>query len=248
MFVILGVSISLFMLPTMQSTAAPLQVVTFEQAPAEYEEQGVIKGIAVDIVKEVFARMHQPILLNLYPFANSINRIKKRKVDAIFAVTKKPERELFLNYTSEVLLDQTATLYVRKNSQIKFDGDFRKLSDYTFGVVNKATYGYKFDNAVTTGIISKIEGVSAYRLNVLKLVKNRLDIIVGPRLGILYEIKKLGQQEAVKELSPSIESVPTYIAFSKTRVMPDIIEQFDLILKEIKKDGTYEKIIQSYIK
>lgn len=245
--VMMGISVSLWMLLSMQGVAAPLQVVTLQMPPIEYEEQGVIKGIAVEIVNEVFTRMQQPITLKVYPFARALNMIKKGEADAIFAVVKTLERERFLNYPGEVLIEENATLFVRKNESIQYDGDFRALSDYTFGTIRAATYGAKWEKAVNTGIISKIEEVTEYRQNVLKLVNNRIDIMIGPRLSTLYIIKQLGQQNAVKELAPAIEIVPTYLAFSSTRVAPGIKAQFERILKEMKKDGTYDKIIQRYI-
>lgn len=246
-FVMMGIGVSLWMFLIMHSPAVPLQVVTLKQPPLEYEEQGIIKGIAVDLVKEVFARMQQPITLNIYPFARALGMLKEGKADAIFAIVKKPERELFLDYPNEVLIEQTACLFVRKDAPIQFDGGFRPLSAYRFGILRGATYGPQWDEAVNAGIINKIEEVSDYRQNVLKLVNGRLDIIIGPRLSMMYVIKALGQQDAVKELSPVIENVPTYLAFSKTRVAPDIKAQFDRLLKELKDDGTYDKILQGHI-
>jgi polar amino acid transport system substrate-binding protein len=241
------ISVSLWALLALPSEADPLQVVTLQQPPLEYEEHGVIKGIAVDLVKEVFKRMQQPITVKLYPFARSLNMLKTGEADAIFAIVKKPERELFLNYPNEILIDQTAMLFIRKDAPIHFDGDFRLLSAYTFGILRAATYGPQWEEAVNTGIINKIEEVDDYRQNVFKLVNNRVDIMIGPRLSLLYVIKELGYQDAVQELSPPIEIVPTYLAFSKTRVAPEISEQFARILKDLKDDGTYDKIIQAYI-
>jgi polar amino acid transport system substrate-binding protein len=242
-----GVALSLWILLAIQSVAAPLRVVIFELPPLEYKEQGALKGAAVDIVTEVFSRMKQPIRLELYPFARALKMIKEGDADAIFAIVKKPERELYLDFPSEVLIEQTASMFARKNAPIQFDGNFRKLCAYRFGILIGATYGPQWDEAVQTGIISKIEAVPDYRQNVLKLVNDRVDIIIGPRLPMLYAIEKLGQQGAVKELSPAIEIVPTYLAFSKTRVAPDIKAQFERILKDLKEDGTYDKIIQRYI-
>ena len=107
-----GISIGFWMLLTAQSVVAePLRIVTLEQPPVQYEEQGVIKGIAVDIVREVFGRMQQPVTLKVYPFARSLHIIRKGGADAIFAIVKNPERELFLDYPDEVLIEQTGTLF-----------------------------------------------------------------------------------------------------------------------------------------
>lgn len=243
-FVMLGISISLWMLLTMQSAAESLQVVTLQYPPFEYEEQGAIKGIAVDIVKEVFARMQQPITITLYPFARALNMIKESEADAIFTFSKLPERETYADYPSEVLIEQTISLFVQQDAPITYDGDISSLRSYTCGVIRGAQYGPVSDEAMK---IMKVEEVTDHRQNVLKLVNNRLDVILGPRLVILFTIKELGQQGAVKELSPSLETVPTYLAFSKTRIAPEIKVQFERLLKELKDDGTYDKIIQAYI-
>ena len=231
---------------TAQSVAAPLRIVTLEQPPIQYEEQGVIKGIAVDIVKEVFARMQQPITLKIYPFVRTLHMLKTGQADAIFAIVKKPERELFLSYPHEILIEQTGSLFVRRDSPIQFGGDFRKLSPYTFGILRGATYGPLYDKAVKNGTISKIEDVDDYEKNVLKLINNRVDILVGPRLTMLAAIKELGRKEDVKELSPPIQVVPTYLAFAKQGIAPEIQTKFEQILQELKRDGTYDRIIQAY--
>jgi polar amino acid transport system substrate-binding protein len=241
------IGVILWMLLTMPSVADPLQVVTLQQPPLEYEADGVMKGIAVDLVNEVFGRMQQPIKLTLYPFARSLTMLKAGKADAIFAIVKKPDRERFLIYPSEVLIDQTATLFVRKDAPIYFDGDFRALSTYRFGILRAATYGPQWDKAVKAGIISKIEEVPDYRKIAHMLMNNRLDVMIGPRLSLLSVFKELDYQDAVQELSPPIEVVPTYLAFSKTRVAPETVEQFARTLKALKDDGTYKKIIQDYI-
>lgn len=227
--------------------AAPLKVVSLQLPPMHYEEEGIIKGIAVDIVNEVFARMEQPITLRLYPFARSLNMIEDADADAIFAIVKTPEREQFLNYPDEVLINQTAILFARKDAQIHFDGDLRTLSGYRFGILRAATYGKQWEEATSTGIISKIDKVNSYPQNILKLASNRVDIVIGPRLSMLYAMKKLGYQNVAQELSPHIEVVPTYLAFSKTRVAPETIKLFERTLKALKEDGTYEKIVNSYI-
>ena len=41
--------------------ADELSVATFDYPPFQYEEQGEVKGIAADIVKELFKRLNQPI-------------------------------------------------------------------------------------------------------------------------------------------------------------------------------------------
>ncbi len=248
--VIIGMSMSLWMLLVMQAVAEqPLEIATTNFPPFVYEEQGKMKGIDVDILTEVFARMQQPINIRLYPFARAVNMIKEGQADAIFPFGKDVERELFAHYPNEILFEMPVSLFVRKDSPITFGGDFKPLSSYMFGVVRGAKFGEQFDEAVRNGVINRIEEVTDFHQNILKLVNNRLDIIVGPRHNILFLLKELELQGAVKELSPSLTpSWFVYLAFSKQRALsPELEERFVRTLQEMKRDGTYDKIIQAYI-
>lgn len=249
-FIMIGIGANMWMLLAMQAIAEqPLEVVSINLPPFVYEEHGVIKGMYVDIVKEVFDRMQQPINIRFYPWPRAVNMIKEGEADAIFPLGKDPERELFAEYPNEVLFEMPTSLFVRKDSPITFGGDFKPLSSYRFGVVRGAKFGEQFDEAVRNGAITRIEEVTDFHQNILKLVNNRLDIIVGPRHNILFLLKELKLQGAVKELSPSL-TPPwfVYLAFSKQRALsPELEERFVRTLQEMKRDGTYDKIIQAYI-
>ncbi len=57
--------------------AETLELVTLQYPPYEYEENGEVKGLAVEIVKEVFKRLDQPISIKVYPWARSLDNVKR---------------------------------------------------------------------------------------------------------------------------------------------------------------------------
>ena len=79
-----------------------------------------------------------------------------------------------------------------------------------------------------------------------KLLKGRFDVLVSNKYGALDILKKMGKSDRVEELSPEIQSVPSYIAFSKKRNLSAIRDQFDSVFAAMKKDGTYDQIIKGY--
>ncbi len=229
--------------------ANPLELVTLQYPPYEYKEEGAIKGIAVDIVREVFKRMDQPIEISLYPWSRSLRMVEKGSADGIFTVFKNQEREQFLDYSKEVLMPQVISFFVLADSQIVFDGDISKLHKYKFGIVHGLSYGVLFDAAVkhqTKGISTS----SAYtgEVNIKHLLKQNVDIIVSNKYGALDIIKKMSVQKKIKELSPELQNVPSYIAFSKKKNLTSIRDKFDVIIAQMKKDGTYNRIVESRFK
>ena len=242
--ILFGIFISVF---AQVLAAKSLNLVTFEYPPYEYTYNGEIKGMAVDIVKLIFKEMNQPISIEVLPWARAIKYIKSGERDAIFTAFKNQKREKFADYSAE-LIPQTVSLFVRKNSMIKFESDLTELSSYSIGVVRKVSYGKIFDNAVSNNVLTKIEPVNDGTQNFRKLLKGRIDIVVSNRYGGLHILKKLGKLDEVVELPKSLQSVPSYIAFSKKRNLLDIRDKFDIILKRLKEDGTFAKMLESYFK
>lgn len=225
------------------ASAATLELVTLQYPPYQYEENGQTKGMVVEIVKEVFRRMQQPINITLMPWARSIKMIEAGTADAIFTAYKTAERETFADYSRVVLMPQTVSLFVLKDANIKFDGDLQKLASYSFGVVNKVSYGDIFDNAVKNKLIKTPDATYTGEQNIEKLLAKRFDILVSNRYGALDILRHKDAMDKVRELIPEVQAIPSYIAFSKKRDLDLVREKFDEILLEIKKDGTYEKII-----
>jgi hypothetical protein len=58
--------------------------------------------------------------------------------------------------------------------------------------------------------------------------------------------KKLDLLTRIKEVSPPLEAVPTYLALTKVRDLSRQSEGFDAALASMKQDGTYDRIIGQY--
>ena len=150
-------------------------------------------------------------------------------------------------------MPQIMSLFVREDSNIIFDGDLSKLNKYKFGVVRAFSYGKVFDTAVKDGVLTKIEKVNSVKQNIKKLLAGRFDILVSNKYGALdvlqqinKEAKKSGKRYRLKELATNLQNVPSYILFSKKNKLSAIRDKFDVILTQMKKDGSYDKIINSY--
>ncbi|GIU45899.1 substrate-binding periplasmic protein [Shewanella algidipiscicola] len=230
------------------SADTPLSLATLNMPPLEYQENGVVKGISTDIVNTVFARMGISTDTQLYPFARAIKMVEQQKVDAIFSIVSTPKRQIQLSFSDESLIDDVTSLFVRHDADIEFNGDLSSLTHYRFGALRAAHYGNRWQQALRSGAIEKVEMVSDQRQNILKLAHNRIDIIIGPRLSILHELNILGLQQQIKILPVPVEVVPTYLAFAKDRVPQAIRLQFTEQLRQLKQEELYQQIISSYIK
>lgn len=226
-----------------------LKIVAPGIAPISYEIDGKITGVGTELVREAFARLGLPIELQIFPGARALIMLQEGEADALFALAKTPERESFAEYPTTPIIDQPISLFVRKDSMILFDGDVRKLSPYAIGIIRGGRFSLEFEKGINDHLFPKIEEATTYSQNILKLESQRLDIIVGSRISVLFAAKELGKQDMIKELSPALTaSSPAYLAFSKKGKAIKYRTQIDEMLKAMYQDGTYDRIIQSYLK
>ena len=240
--------LSLCLLNSKITAEERFSIVTAGIAPISYEEDGTLKGIGTDLVVEAFTRLGFSFDIRIYPGARALNMLQEGTADALFAVAKTPERERFATYPETPIIEQPIALFVRQNSTIQFDGDMKSLIPYSIGILRGGRFSPEFEAAIKNRLFPKLEEVNLYRQNILKLVNQRIDIVVGPRLSVRFAAKELGHQEAIKELQPALTaSSPSYLAFSKHGKAASLVMQFDEVLKAMHQDGAYDRIIQSYL-
>lgn len=239
-----------FSIGTYDGLAQELKIASLNYPPFQYTEGGTTKGIAADIVKEIFKRLKRPIRISFYPFPRAVKNIKTGASDAIFTFYHKKEREAFVLYAKEPLVDQTIALFVHKDSPIRFDGDLSALNKYKFGLV-RFSYGKIFDEAVKNKTITLLEYVSKMESNMKKFLSRRFDILPSDRWVAYYYYAQSNLRNTkgieIKELTPAIQAFPAYIGFSKANQLETLRDQVDKTLKEMKQDGTYAQIITSYL-
>ncbi|WDP91546.1 MAG: transporter substrate-binding domain-containing protein [Desulfobacter sp.] len=226
------------------ASADHFNFVSLEFPPLEYAgRNGEAEGIAVDIVKTIMAHLGHTVDIRIYPWARSLRMVKRGEADAIFTAYKNDEREQFLDYSKTVLIPQIIAFYVRKDSGIKYDGDLLKLKSQRIGVLNTISYGKKFDDVreqLNTRVVQNL------KCNFKKLKANRVDLVISNVYMGDSTIKKMGLDHEFKRLSPAVQAVDSFIAFSKARGLMAIRDQFDAALEKLIADGTYDKIMAGY--
>ncbi len=97
-----------------------------------------------------------------------------------------------------------------------------------------------------SGVIPYIDGAGSPQITIRKLIKGRIDILIANRYLILDELKKMKKVGEIKELKPVINEDPSYLAFSKKRDMRKIIEKYVEVIRGMKNDGSYQRIIDDF--
>eukprot|EP01012_Entosiphon_sulcatum_P068452 TRINITY_DN98668_c0_g1_i1.p2 TRINITY_DN98668_c0_g1~~TRINITY_DN98668_c0_g1_i1.p2 ORF type:complete len:255 (+),score=70.50 TRINITY_DN98668_c0_g1_i1:158-922(+) len=233
-------------LTALPAAADQLKMVALSFPPLIYDDGGKPAGIAFEIVTEAMKAAGHSIQVEIMPWARALDTVKDGGADAVFTAYKTPEREQFLNYSTEVLVPQVVSLFVAKDSPVAFDGDLAKLSKYKIGVVNQISYGSNIDDAIKNGVLPAVEKSNDTDSNVKKLLSGRFDVMPSNRYVAQFFLKQQGALDQVKELSPEVQNIPSYIAFTKARDTAKLRADFDAGVAAMRASGAYQKILDKY--
>lgn len=230
-----------------QSAERMLHIVSSTWDPYEYEVNGEAKGIGIEITREAFRRMGYDVDIEFVPFKRALEMIQTGEADILTDVNRTTEREVFGNFSKEPILISTTCLFVKVDSPITFNGDIFEMAPYKFGINRGYTHGSEFDDAVKNKqlIVEEAEDTDQ---NVVKLINDRIDILIENELVVLSTLKRLNYQSEVKTLQPPYRKKELYLMFSKKANVGFLIDPFDEKVREIKQDGTFQEIYNRYIK
>ncbi|NRD73190.1 transporter substrate-binding domain-containing protein [Shewanella sp. VB17] len=243
-------------LPSNLWAAHVLDIMVVEYPPFMFTntDTNTMDGKVINVVEAVFKRMEQQIELRIVPWSRGLKLLREGKADGVIEIFKNAERQTYLDFSHVSLMNEVVSFFVVEDSKIRFDGDLAQLSQYHFGARQDYSYGSEFDGAVTDKVISNLSLYVELERLLLELCTGELDIVIGERHVVAYresllkglKTHSIKRCKKIKELSPSVQSTPAYIAFSKKRELIDIRDNFDKILTKMKQDGSYQKIIDEF--
>ena len=247
-FIKINLLISLFMLNSKSfASEENLIIVTRLYPPYIYNEGDEIKGISANIIRSVFKKMNQKIEIYIRPWTRSHNEIETGKADIIFTVNKSPERDKIMTYNNVPIIYQNMTFYKKAKNNTIFNGDYKNLKNKTIGFTRGAFYGESFMKGIKKYNLTT-EECWDYEKCILKLNSNRYDVIIGSERVVEYFINKLKvNKNEFTKINPKVQTITSYLGFSKKKDYAKIKNTFDVTLTKMKDTGEYDKIIQKSV-
>ena len=225
-----------------------LVLVAADSAPTAYFVDGQLTGILVDIIHEAFSRAGYSVTIRLEPWARCIEDAHEGRVDGIFSIFRTPERQAFLDYTSQPIITQVVSFFTLKRSPISFDGSFASVSGNAIGIINQTSYGPRLDEALKQGLFARQVLAYSAENNVKMLLLGRVDIIPSYRHVVLFTARSLGALDQIQELTPKVDSIPSYLAFNRKNDYSIVMADYEKALKSMQQDGSYDRIFDRYLR
>lgn len=181
--------------------------------PLEMVENGRLTGLHIEMIRSVAKRLNIEVEFLSLPWARAINYFSEGRAEAIsyFGFTK--QRATFSYFHKDNVLSDTRWVLLaldERKDEFKFNRDLEGLGDVVIGVQNQYSHGKHFDSMKHLQ-----RDVVLNEFDLERMLKNKRHDLAMMSYQEFLGFKKRGDFKGIVALSPSIDSDPQYIAFSK---------------------------------
>ncbi len=202
-------------------------------------------GFSTAIVKELLNRSGFEISdgkIKVYPWARAYMILQKEKNVMLFSTTRSEEREKLFKWVGPIA-SRTIWFWKLKNRDDITIGSIDDAKQYKVGAVREfASARYM------TKLGFKLFLCNSEENNFEKLIAGRIDILTALELAAAYQMNKQGKSYSQLERLVKLDDRYDYYLAFNINTSDEIINILQNALKDMKKDGTYEKMKQLYLK
>ncbi len=201
------------------------------------------KGLYPILVNKIFTKAGYDVEFRILPWKRALKSAMDGK-GIIAGLLKTKERSDVMDY-SKPFYAETISIYTQDTKKFKFNS-VNDLKNKKIGIENGFFYGDDFTKAMKDGSI-KPKKVKSAEQNFRKLDKNRLDCILAEETIASINLTNTIFKNKIIKLDNAIYKGDIFIATAKSLKQKDILNKFNATLKLMKSDGSYQKIVNSFI-
>ncbi len=216
------------------------------------DNQGKAAGIYRDIMEEIFRRLDVPLSVDVYPWKRTQKYVFEGKGDGMITAMTRERSRNFLA-TDPIYIINEHTFARRDNPRIAQIQAARSVQDLKgFRIVETIGSGWSEENFKDLDVT----WVPSFESGIRMLAAGRVDIFVlGKYPGLIKIHQRIEQSvsyaDDLKMIVPSpapLVQLPYSLLIRKDSPFVDIIPRINRILGQMKRDGSYQKILDRYLK
>ena len=212
-----------------------MHLTTEQYAPFNFNEDGVIKGLGADQIREIMQRSGIAYDMTLLPWSRAIGLARERPMTCVFTTAHTVDRDNDFKWVEPLLVERT--LLVRAAGSGIEPADLAAATAYRVG---SQTNDYTVELLQNAGF-PEIDLARDFDLTLKKLLSGRVDLIAVSE-SFLHRLQN--RDVPVEEIAVLHEQVFSIACSLQT---PDaIIARMQRALAAIVADGTQAEIIARY--
>jgi polar amino acid transport system substrate-binding protein len=228
------------------SLAAPavqaLTLVTEENPPFNYTDQGKVVGLSTEIVAELGKRGAITLQIKSMPWEQAYLAAQRDKETCIYSTARLENRERLFSWIGPIAMNQWVLI-----GKSDFAGSVKTVEDarkYRVGVVAKdAKIEFLMGKGVTDLREVSEDGLNPPRLMLNRDDPNRIDLWATSAYGA----RQTAARAKVKDLKMvlNLTKIPLYLACGRN-TSPETVRALGQAFDRASKDGTLKRITGRY--
>jgi len=210
--------------------------------PYVFQKDGALMGVIPEITQIVAKKAGLPYVVEVYPWARIYKMGLGDKNILVPTIYRTPEREKLFKWVGAVFPLKLWMFKLKKRSDIHIESIEAAKAYQTGGENEDASTQYLIRQGFIQG--GNLTAFTGGKQLVQMLNSGRLDLVAAEELNFQHWAAELGLKASDFEKAYFIEGVQANLnlAFSP-RTNDAIVEKYRKALNEIKKDGTFEKVL-----
>ena len=206
-------------------------------------QDGVFRGIDVDVVKAAFLAVGIKVELKTAPWARILKNIEHGHTLGTISCSKRPERLEYVIFSAPISVIKDVAVM----AALADDQALVQVSDlHNFEVIAVNGWGVEQElsrlGIAHTTTPSLETGINA-------VINRGVDVFYNGELSTLFRARELGLLDKIKfKHFKDKMSTPLHICFSKQHSESQrLVDRFNLGLSRIKEQGIYQAIYDKYL-
>lgn len=223
------------------SSGSSLRLITEEFPPVSFTDNGVPRGLAVEVVQTIQQRLGQSLPIEFLPWARGMREAQDSQPTALFATARTPDRERLFHWVGPIVQFYSAFYALAGRApQVQSLADARRVSQVLVvrdWYTAEQLQGEGFQNLQMVN-----DPVQGLRM----LLAHRAPLMAGDRISMPGTLAQLGlKPEALQEVL-RIRGTEGYIAFSRS-TSPSTVAAWQAQVSEMKRDGSFQAIYRRWL-
>lgn len=217
--------------------------------PLNFEKKDKLMGISIDLMMLLLEKLGSKLTLadiQVLPWSKAYQRLQNIKNTCLFSTTKNKEREKLFKWVGPIIKSKNVILCKKEsNISILSSNDIKK---HRIGVViSDIAEQLLIQAELNTNNLVRFAGIHAIKDIISALNSKQIDAWAVSEMAAKWILKKHGfNPNNFKSIYVLNEGDNDYFAFHIDT--PDkVIQQFQIALDELKKEGKYQKVIDKYL-
>jgi polar amino acid transport system substrate-binding protein len=231
-----------FSFPCGKSFADTIKIAAEDSWPPYSNQYGL--GITHDIVKAAFAVTGHTITIEALPYSRVLRHTANGDADAGWNVTREKSTETIFTFGKEPLFQAVASHYFPPNRAKLYSSAWQIPEGTKVGVILNYEYGDAFSDNLHRFELTEVKSQTQL---IRMLASDRIDMAIMFDDIAEFKLKELGLPRAAIVKGNINHVSDIYLAFNKdSSKSAQYAADLDQGLKQIKSDGTFEEIFNSY--